>query len=96
MDNFEFNPAEFLGSADCLRYLSVLSKKHLLSCARWLGIPGRVTDSRKHILDLVRQKVDQEMEEAENLVRNEDSENESVSLVRPRWFTWVTRLVWAR
>ncbi|XP_066971928.1 uncharacterized protein [Macrobrachium rosenbergii] len=73
MEDFVFDPAEFLGSADCIKHLPVLSKNDLVSCARWLGIPLRAADTKNQLLVAVKSKIVQGLAEAENLVRETES-----------------------
>lgn len=63
-----FDPAEFLGSADCIKHLPVLNKACLVSCARWLGIQMRAADTKGQLLVAVQSKVAQGLAEAEHLV----------------------------
>ncbi|XP_066971749.1 uncharacterized protein [Macrobrachium rosenbergii] len=78
MEEFVFDPAEYLGSADCIKHLPVLSRKHLISCAQWLGVPLKSVGTKREILMAVRDKISQDLAEAENLVseRREDSDDE--------------------
>lgn len=76
MEEFIFDPAEFLGSADCLKHLPVLNKKHLVECAKWLGLPLRAADTKTEVLVAVRDKLDQELAEAEHLVSESEVDSD--------------------
>ncbi|XP_068238461.1 uncharacterized protein [Palaemon carinicauda] len=74
---FIFYPAEFSGLADCLKYLALLSKKQLVECAKWLGVPWKTAETRAEMLVLVRDKLKHELAKAEH----SGSESESQSPV---------------
>ncbi|XP_068209376.1 uncharacterized protein [Palaemon carinicauda] len=65
MKGFIFDPAEFFGSADCLKYFPLLIKKQLVECAEWLGVLLQTADTRADILVLVGDKLKQELAKAE-------------------------------
>ncbi|XP_068208508.1 uncharacterized protein [Palaemon carinicauda] len=68
MVEFNFDPAEFLGSADCLKFLPVLNKKQLVAYAQWLRVPLKSAGTKKDMLEAVRGKIAQDFAEAEHLV----------------------------